>query len=504
LKNRHERQKNTDTGLGIIARQSILNTLITYAGIGLGFILTILLYPHILDPDQYGLTRVLISASLICSQFAHLGFHNLVLRYFPFFKNADEKRHGLLFWSLTIPFTGFLLFSVLFFLFDDFLIGYYEEQSPLFVDFYLWVLPLKLLILYIEELNNYLRSLRDSTTGSVVNEVTQRIFAIIILAFYFFELINFTHFVILFVFSYISQPLIILGRIIRKEGLHVAPNFTILKKPLVRGMANYSLFSLLGGLTTVLVWNIDVIMLGAMAGLHSTAIYAIAFYIGSVIAVPQRSIEKIAGPLLSDFIKNKNWDEVAAIYSKTSLNQLIPGILIFGLIWINLDVLFLLLPEVYGAGKWVVFIIGIGKLVEVATGANGIILLNSKHYRVSFYTNIVLVVVTVGANYLLIPKYGIEGAAIASAMALFIFNTMKTGYIWLKMDMQPFNGSTIFIVILGASSIYLAHIISTQNLWVDVPLKSLFFLSAFIFPILLFKTSPDLTNLVRSVFKKRS
>jgi O-antigen/teichoic acid export membrane protein len=490
--------------LGIIVRQSIVNSIITYLGIFLGFALTIFLYPHILDPDQYGLTRVLISASLICSQFAHLGFHNLILRYFPFFKNADKKEHGLLFWALVIPFLGFILFTVIFLLFDDLLIRFYSDRSPLFVDFYLWVLPLTLAILYFEVLNNYLRSLKDSLTGSFVNEITQRIFAIIFLALYFFEAINFYQFIILFVLSYVSQPLLILGQIWRKKEFSITPNFDILKKPLLRGMANYSLFSLLGGLTTVLVWNIDVIMLGAMAGLDSTAIYAIAFYIGSVITVPQRSIEKIAGPLLSDFIKNKKWDEVAVIYRKTSLNQLIPGILIFGLIWVNLDPLFMLLPEVYGAGKWVVFIIGMGKLIEVVTGANGIILLNSKHYRVSFYTNVVLVVITICANLILIPRYGIEGAAIASALSLLVFNSVKWLYIWIRMKMQPFTMNTLFVIILGAGVLYFAYVwISFDNLLIDIPAKSLFFLIGFMAPLLILRTSEDLNNLISSILKKR-
>lgn len=489
--------------MGIIVRQSIFNSLITYIGIGLGFILTILLYPHILSPDEYGLTRVLISVSFICSQFAHLGFQNLILRYFPYFKKANPQKHGLLFWALTIPFLGFLLFSVLFVLFDDLLINYYMEKSPLFVDYYLWVIPFTFFILYFEVLNNYLRSLMDSTTGSFVNEVVQRVFAILFLAIYFLEWVDFSTFILLFVISYSSQPLSILVQIWRKKEFQIIPNVDFLRKPLVKGMVNYSLFSLLGGVTSVLIWNIDVIMLGAMEGLNSTAIYAIAFYIGSIIAVPQRSIEKIAGPLLSDFIKNKKWADVQSIYSKTSLNQLILGLFIFGIVWLNLDVLFVLMPDIYSNGKWVVFIIGVGKLIEMVTGANGIILLNSKHYRVSFYTNIILVVVTITANYLLIPIYGIEGAALASILALFVYNSVKTIYIWWMLKMQPFSGSTVFVVILGGVLIYLgSEWIHINMTWMSVFLKSSLFSLLFLLPIYKLNISPDLNELGESTLNK--
>lgn len=491
--------------MGIVIRQSIQNAAITYLGIGLGFILTIFLYPHILNPDQYGLTRVLISASLICSQFAHLGFHNLILRYFPFFKKVSPERHGLFFWALVIPFVGFLVFTIIFFLSDQVLISLYSDRSPLFTDFYLWVLPLTLFVLYFEVLNNYLRSLRDAVSGSFLNEVLQRVFVIALLLLYLFEQFSFPQFIALFVCSYGVQPVLLIVRISRKGGLQLKPRMDLLRRKLLRGMAGYSLFSLLGGLTTVIVWNVDVIMLGAMAGLQSTAIYAIAFYIGSVIAVPQRSVEKIAGPLISDFIKNKQWDDVAMMYKKTSLNQLIPGIFIFGLIWINLDLLFLFLPEVYSTGRWVVFIIGVAKLIEVGTGANGIILLNSSHYRVSFYSNIVLVIVTIGANYLLIPKYGIEGAALASAIAILTFNTVKSMYIFLKIGMQPFSRAGLSALVLGMILMLFFDYAAgwlPESEWLRSGLYSILFTLLFAGPVLYFRMSDDLNNVLSTFMKK--
>ena len=489
--------------MGIIVRQSITNSIITYVGIGLGFVLTIILYPHILAPEQYGLTRVLISASFICSQFAHLGVQRLVIRYYPFFRKAAPDSHGLLFWTLVIPLGGFLLFTILYLVFNDILIGVYSDRSPLFVDYYLWVLPLTFFVLYYEVLNSYLRSLRDSTTGSLANEVLQRLLVIAVLALFFFEWISFWQFVLLFVISYSSQPLLVAYKIWQKEKFNLTPNYDILRKPLIKGMANFSLYSMLGGLTTILVWNVDVMMLGSMAGLEATAVYAIAFYVASVITVPQRSIEKIATPLLADFIKNKEWDEVSSIYQKTSINQLILGILIFGLIWVNLDLLFMILPDVYSAGKWVVFIIGIGKLSEMVTGANGIILMNSKHYRVSFYTNIILVIVTISANYLLIPVYGIEGAALASAFAIFTYNAVKYFYLMIKMKLQPFTFQTFAVALLGSVALFIAYsLLQFESIFVSVAVKSVVFAIIFFLPVLYFKFSPDLNDLIRKLLVK--
>lgn len=477
--------------------------MITYTGIGLGFILTVFLYPHILDPDQYGLTRVLVSASLISAQFAHLGIRNSVIKFFPLFSSGEGKRNGLLFWTVMIPLAGFLIFSLLFWLFDDLIIAYYAEESPLFVDYYLWVLPITFFILYFEVLNSYLRSLLDSTTGSVVNEVLQRILVILFLVLYFFEMIRFSHFVLLFTLAYGVQPLLILARIWLLGELRIRPNFRILKKPLLKGISNYGLYSLLGGLTTVIVWNVDIMMLGSMSGLTDTAVYAIAFYIGSVITVPQRSIEKIATPLVSGHIQKRNWGEVLNIYRDTSLNQLLSGILIFGLIWLNIDLLFTFLPDEYSTGKWVVLIVGLGKLVDMATGVNSSILINSKHYRVSFYANLILVFITVLANYMLIPEFGINGAAMATALSITLYTIIKVSYVWLKMDLQPFSGKTVAGIALGGLSLTAAlNVPHAGWLPADFIFKNLVFLVLFLLPVIYLELSANLNKLVKKIVGK--
>lgn len=489
--------------MGIIVKQSIKNLIISYTGIALGFILTILLYPHILSPDEYGLTRVLFSASFISVQFTHLGFQNIVIRYFPVFKRAAPENHGFLFWVLTVPMFGFLLFAVIYFAADSMIIAYYAEQSPLFVDYYFWVLPLTLFILYFEILNNYLRSLRDSVSGSFAIEIIQRLITITLLGVYFFDWITFHLFIVLVVLSYLLNPLIVAIQIVRKGEWKFRPNMRFLRRPLLKGMGNYGMFSMLGGLTTVIVWNVDILMLGSLTGLDQTAVYAIAFYMASVIAIPQRSINKIVSPMLADFIKNKEWEEVGSIYRKSSLNQLIPGIFIFGLIWINLDVVYHMMPDFYSAGRWVVFIVGVGKIIEMVTGANGLILINSKHYRVSFYTNLVLVAVTIAANYVMIPVYGIEGAALASVLAILVYNGTKYFWVLMNMRLQPFTKKTVIVTLLGIISLSVTQFITLFDFYLmEAIFNSVVFTILFAGPVIIFSISDDLNNMLKSLVEK--
>ncbi len=69
--------------MGNIARQATLNTLLTYMGIGLGFVNVVLLYPKVLQSDEFGLTRLLMSIATMAAQIAQLGAENSVIRFFP-------------------------------------------------------------------------------------------------------------------------------------------------------------------------------------------------------------------------------------------------------------------------------------------------------------------------------------------------------------------------------------------------------------------------------------
>jgi O-antigen/teichoic acid export membrane protein len=488
--------------LGIIAKQSVYNALYTYIGIGLGFITTIFLYPHILDPDQYGLTRVLISASMIGAQFAHLGIRNTIIRFFPVFEKSGKKQHSLLFLSLIIPLAGFLVFSLFFWLFRDFLIDFYVDRSPLFVDFYIYILPVTFFILYFDVLNSYLRSLRDSITGSLISEVVLRSVVILILAVYFFGLVSFQTFILLFALAYGIQPLLLIITLIRLDEFRITPRFTVLRKTLARGMASYGLYTLLGGLTTVIVWNVDILMLGSLSGLEQTAIYAIAFYIGTVITVPQRAIEKIATPLIADLIHQRNWGEVEKIYRKTSLNQTIAGTLILLLVWVNTEQLLNLLPDVYADGRYVVLFIGLGKLFDMATGINGSIIVNSKYYRFDLFTNLLLILFTVSSNLILIPEYGIQGAAIATMLSIFLYNLIKYIFVWIKFSMQPFSLNYLWLILFSAISLLLISMLPELTIIPNIMVTSVILVLLYVFPVWWLKLSDDFNLLIRQIMNK--
>lgn len=487
--------------MGIIVRQSVQNTIISYFGVALGFVITIWMYPNILEPEQYGLTRVLLSLAMVSTQLANLGTKNTIIRFFPFFRDQEKKHHGILFLSLAVPLVGFVLLTAILVLFRPAIIEYFIERSELLVDYYWFILPLAFFILFFHVLSSFVRALYDTVMSSFLMNIVVRSITVVILVAYLYGWISFYQFMILFISSYAVIMLCMFIYTLWMFEVDLKPEFRYLRKSLVKNMMNYSVFVFFGGIASIVVSNIDIIMLSSLAGLEDTGIYAIAFYIGSAITIPRKSIYQISSPLIADAFKNKNYNVIEDIYHQSSLNQIIAGGLLFCGVVANIENLMNILPPEYAGGALVVIVIGAANVFDMATGLNGAIILNSKHYRFDLYSTLFLIVVTVVLNYLLIPIYGILGAAIGTATAVFTYNTLKVIYVWLKLSMQPFEWQMLYVIATGTITLLIIFRIPTiGGVYTDILLRSVIVTLIYGVPIWMLNISEEMNNLIDESF----
>ena len=193
-------------------------------------------------------------------------------------------------------------------------------------------------------------------------------------------------------------------------------NFSFLTASRFKKMMNYGLYSLLGAGGTQIVLQIDSVMVSGEISLDANGIYSIAFFMGLVIEMPKRSITQVVTPLIAQASDKADKEAIRLLYRQSSINQFILGGLLLVGIWANLDNLYSFIPngEIYATGMGVVLFIGLGKLSDMLFGVNGEIIVMSKYYRFNVVAVGLLALLTIGLNLLLIPEYGIEGAAMAS------------------------------------------------------------------------------------------
>jgi O-antigen/teichoic acid export membrane protein len=236
-------------------------------------------------------------------------------------------------------------------------------------------------------------------------------------------------------------------------------------------------------------------MVNGMIGLGATGVYSVCFFFGIFVSLPARSILKIANIVSADAWKNNDLAMIKNIYEKSCMTLFIIGLLMFLGLWINIDNIFKILGPEYESGKWVIFFIGLGNLIDMSTGANSSILGSSAYYKVQTGFLIVLVISLISTNLLLIPIFGITGAAIGGAVSLTFLNLLRFLYLWYKFNLQPFNIKFIFVGAIGVIAwLVSAQLPTLSNYILDIFVRSAILTIIYCLPIYLIRISPDINT----------
>lgn len=490
--------------MGIIERQATKNAIYSYLGAVLGFI-TVMWMSHSLSTDENGLIRILISVSTLIAQFSSLGFTSVTIRLFPYFRNKEKGHQGFLFYSIIVSIAGFLICWLVFYFFKSTIIENNIEKSKLFVDYLFYLMPLSFFSLFFSVFDAYLRSCYSSVIGSFTKDFFQRVVILAILALYFFQFISFQLFMLGYIIAVCLPTIIMMMYIIKLKEWHIIPVKGFIDKELANKIFKLSLFSLFAGFSGTIIVNIDSIMVNQMLGLSKTGVYSIAFFFGSIMLIPARSIYRITSSIVADYFKTDSLIEINKLYNKSCNTGIAIGNILFIGIWININNIMLLLPPEYASGKNVILFIGAGYIAEMATGINQIILANSKYYYYEGYFVLLIVVITVLSNYLLIPIYGITGSAIATAITIASTNLIKWIFLYYKYKMQPFDLNSIKLIAISVISFLVGYFIPAfSNFLVDIAIRSL--LTGGLFTLLMLKTeaAPDINNKIRKNLKRFS
>ena len=483
--------------MGILRNQSIKNSISFYIGMAIGAINTVIIYPNVFHdhPEHFGLIQIIIAYAIVISIFSSLGIPKTFIRFFPTIKQKGQ----LYFLSLITPLFGFVIMSCCYLFFKDEILHLIQASDLLKENFY-YIIILVFFISFYDVLTAISRSFLSAATPIFINEVFLKLYSLIVLLLHWFDYFDFTAFLQIYISGYLLKFIILFLIQIFNKRLNISFSFSDLN---LKKMLSFGTYVLLGGASVMIVTRLDMMMIGAMIDLEHVAFYTVAFFIGNAIKIPGKSIASISVPLLAKAWEKQDFKQIQTLYSKSSINQLIIGGVFFLCIWINIDEVFSLLPLKFSFGKWVVLFIGLSQLFNISSGVNGAIIVNSRYYRYDLYTNVLLVFITLLTNYIFIPIYGINGAAMATALSVFLFNFIRLVLIKVKMKMHPFSLKTIYTVIILCVIYFLVNFLPLSgNVYFDIFWKSVLIIMMYIPAVLYFNLSEDINKLIIEVRKR--
>ena len=489
--------------MGIVLRQAAFSSLYSYIGHIIGFVNVAILMNRWFSPEEFGLRVILLDIAVVFVHVAHLGTFRSLVKFFPVFNREGKYDNGLLSIGLLISLFGFLIFSSLLFIFQAEIIGLYQGKSPLFESYFLLIFPLAFFLLFNNLFESYLQSRADTALAAFLRNVLNRLMITALIFAYSLKYIDFHWFINLFVYTNTINIVVFIIYLIRRGEFSLKRKKRFFRKKLRKIYFNYSAFSIVSNISSGLINRIDALMIGFYLGLTSAAIYGNALYISILIYLPAKAIGQIALPLLSKSWKEKKIDEMEVLYKKSSLNQLLVGGFFFILVWSSIDNLFAIQRAVYEQGKYVVLILGLAKIVNMTFGVNGQIVKVSRYYRFDTILSVGLAIFTVVTNLLLIPIYGVEGAASATALSILIFNLIRFSFVYKKIGIQPFTvKSLVALFVLGFLFCVGIFLPKLTNIYLDTFYRSAVLTLMMAFLVYFLKISEDMNQLVEKMKSK--
>ncbi|MBU3024617.1 polysaccharide biosynthesis C-terminal domain-containing protein [Zobellia galactanivorans] len=485
--------------MGIVFKQSLNNSIITYLGFGLGALNTLVLYLQFMDPEYYGLLQVVLSASVVLMPLLAFGVPNTLVKFYSGF-NDSKSTDGFLTLMLFLPLALMLPIAGITYVVNDAIGSFLSKENPIVKDYVWHIFLIAMVMAYFEVFYAWARVHMKSVFGNFMKEIFGRVGQTTLLVLLYFKVISVTSFIDGLVIVYILRMLVMklyAYRLHRPRLVFDFPENT--PKILV-----YSALIILGGSVAIVLLEIDKVMINQFIKIENVAYYSVASFIALVIAVPSRSMHQITYPLTAELLNRKDAVGLKRLYQKSSLTLYVISGLLFVLIFLNLDDLYKLLPDAYRHGYFIFVWLGLAKLYDALLGNNNSILYNSDYYRAVLFMGVFLAIVTVLLNVWLIPAYGLDGAAIASFLAFFIYNTVKLVYVKMKFDILPFTKETIAVTLLMIGTVLVFYFVTLPfHPILNIMIKGLGISLLYVGVVYKFKISEDVYQVLNGLFGKK-
>jgi O-antigen/teichoic acid export membrane protein len=180
---------------------------------------------------------------------------------------------------------------------------------------------------------------------------------------------------------------------------------------------------------SVIIMQIDILMLTSLSTLENVGIYTIVAKIAILSLFVSSTINTISGPKFSELYHSNKFDDLKNTAKKSTLLQIMVSVPLIFLLFFTKEYILTYFGSEFVNGVTALTILLITYLYATFFGPVEMFLnMTGKQKQL----NIIITTgafINIGLNYFLIPIYGIEGAAFASLISLVFTKTISTIYI---------------------------------------------------------------------------
>jgi O-antigen/teichoic acid export membrane protein len=204
--------------------------------------------------------------------------------------------------------------------------------------------------------------------------------------------------------------------------------------------------------------QIDMIVLGVFRPTEEVGIFRNYLLLLVVLAVIRSSLGLIYKPIISEMISRDRIGELRQVYTRLSKWMFLANTL--GFCFISLfgpRVIAILFGESYVVTPLAIPILAVGTFVNSGTGPTGMTLESFGNTKFVMLNSVVLSLTNLVLDFLLIPRYGVLGAAIGASGALVVVTAVELIENYFLHNLQPFTRSHLGAMGAGFGAATLVH-----------------------------------------------
>jgi len=211
--------------------------------------------------------------------------------------------------------------------------------------------------------------------------------------------------------------------------------------------------SLAASLFRVNLW-MDILMLTWLAGEDETGIYKIASTIALLGSVTVTAVNTMFNPMVSELVSTKEFERLNGLLKIVTRWLTILAIPLYLVLLLVPDAILSIYDDAYLAAAAPIQILIFGQFFQVSLAPANRLIPMAGHSTLNLINAMVAASLNLGLNYALIPLYGGQGAAAASAITFALWSLWRTGEVWVMYRCFPFSRRTLAFI--AGSAVLLA------------------------------------------------
>jgi len=432
-----------------IVKESSINFTGSAVGNVLGYAWLMIMTRYLSQSDvgTFTLVQSIINISLI---FVLLGMHRSLDRFIPIFDTSGDKGKikSLLRLIFLFSISASALVAVGLYLWADYIgeVIFNDQILSQLIRITVISIPLLAVInIVIYAFAGY-KELRYNVYLKQILEPVLRILFVLLLAMFGLGLIEWTWFYILtLVITSIASIWLLFKNIIKPLKNEKSIKIDFLE------IIRYSWPISISSILIMVMGQIDYIILGIYHQTADVGVYRIYIQIAVLLKLVLGSMARIYKPVISELIPQGKGQEIKEVYIRVSKWVLSITLLGFLIVLLYGDkVTGLLFTDAYAVYPSALILLALGTLINSAFGPEGMTLEAYGNTKLVMVNSLVALIINIGLGFLLVPKYGIVGAAIATAATMSISGLLGLLEIYYLYKMQPFSLDTLKYLGIGA------------------------------------------------------